>query len=273
MVADDSAIQTFLLQKSTLIDFVESDNMRCKCGCKWKLKRTLYEYTAGTFEFNCTNPACKNTTSFTTQRRGEQGDYTLNALLVGTSEVNCGSLTRLNCMLSSLRAATIPESFHTKISKRLNLTLIEQSNDELHRSLMELKAQAKRDLEVDGRFNIARDGKYCSLPAINHSNNKLVSCDTLDVKNETPSKNAWKAEDYAGGLLMDKLEAYQIELDNYIHDACRQMAKRLEEHKKTFRRLNDEGKLKEPYRGNSQDNNVTWHSNGSSIYGRRNVGI
>ena len=41
------------------------------------------------------------------------------------------------------------------------------------------------------------------------------------------------------------------------------MAKRLEEHKKTFKRLNDKGKLKEPYRGNSQDNNDTWHSNGS----------
>ena len=77
MVADDSAIQTFLLQKSTLIDFVESDNMRCKCGCKWKLKRTLYEYTAGTFKFKCSNPVCKNTSSFTTQRRGVHNTYGL----------------------------------------------------------------------------------------------------------------------------------------------------------------------------------------------------
>ena len=167
--------------------------MRCQCGCKWKSGRTLYEYTAGTFEFNCTNPACKNTTSFTTQRRGEQGEYTLNAYLVGTNEMNCGSLTRLNCMLGSLRAATIPESYHKKIVTKLNLELIQQSNEELHRQLMEFKAQADRDLEADGRFNVSRNGKYCSFPAINHSNNKLCSCDTFDVKAETPTGNPWKA--------------------------------------------------------------------------------
>ena len=258
-LVDDDGIQTFFLQKSTLIDWVESGCMRCECGCKWKSNRTMYEYTAGTFEFKCTNPKCKSVTSFTTQRRGVQGDYALNSYLVASIQMNCGNLTRLNCVLTSLRAATIPESFHKKICKQLNPTLESQADEELKRSMQELKEQAQRDVEVDGRFNRSRNGKFITFPAINQANNKLVSCDTLNVKDETPSGNPWKAENFAAGELMRKLEALQIELDNLIHDACRQLAKRLDEHKAAFKKLNEENKLT-IYKGTSVDNNDTWHS-------------
>ena len=55
---DDNAVQTFFLQKSTWIEFIESGFLRCKCGAKVKCDSVKYEYTTGMFDFKYSNKKC-----------------------------------------------------------------------------------------------------------------------------------------------------------------------------------------------------------------------
>lgn len=261
-LADDDAVQTFLLQKSTLIDFIQGGCLRCTCGGRVTHTHTSYEYTAGRFTFQCTNKACKKTISYDTQRQGEAKGYVLNDYLIGSNYMNCNDLTRLNNMLSTLKAATLSESYYNGVVKSLNPVLETTAQESVNQAMQEFNQQTSKDCEGDGRFNKSRDAKFCTFPVINQANNKLISCDTADVREEVPGANAWKAEDYLGGQFFKKLEAQKIELDNWIHDACRQMSKRLDEHKAAFSKLNKEGKLT-TYKGDSKDHNDTWHSNQS----------
>ena len=55
VLADDPAVQTFFLQKSVLIGYIESgDDLRCKhCGAKWSVSKWTFSSTLrADFSFN-----------------------------------------------------------------------------------------------------------------------------------------------------------------------------------------------------------------------------
>ena len=258
MCPDDPAVQTFFLQKSVLIDYVESgDDLRCKCGAKVECIKVDYEYTAGRFQFQCTNKTCKKKLSPLNTQRHNGDDYTLNQHLLASNEMNCSNLTRLNNVLTSLRAATIPESFHAKICNNLIKVVTKQAKESVDEAFDEFKEQERHDCSADAGFSKARDAPYCDFSVVNDSNNKIIHQHNMEVKTETPTANAWKAEDYGAEMWFKKLEDLKCELDDWIHDACAQLTKRVAGHTAFFKQLNANNPN---WTARTNDNNDTWHS-------------
>lgn len=168
-------------------------------------------------------------------------------------------------MLTTLRAAKFAESYHTKITDKINISLVKQAEESVAAALDEFKEQLVKNCEANGAFDKARDGKWCSFTCINQANSKIIHQDTANVRDETPTGNAWKVEDYLGGKWFKKLEDMQMELDNWIHDACAQLSKRVPEHIAHFKKLLNAENPDVPFVPRTQDNFDTWHS-GRSYY-------
>ena len=277
--ADDPAIQSFLLQKSQLFDFVSK--LGCKeCGSDVVCTKTKFEYTAGQFQFCCSNKKCRKQIDFDTQILCGS-HYTLNQALISGHHVNTGNLTSLNNTMKCIRASTIAESYYQEITGVCNLTILQQALEETTASLERFKAQSIRDCEADATFTTqggrgAGKGSPCAMfGVINQENNEVIHADAQYIR-DTASKNAWCFEKNANEAWFEVLKKELIELDNWVHDACAKLSAAVPAHIAHFRDLHESSILlaeiagepvenPEPFKPRTRDCHDTWHGKRSYL--------
>ena len=265
---DDPAVQTFLLQKSQLMDFVSK--VACKdCGSDLECTKTKFEYTAGQFQFRCGNKKCCKQIDFDTQILCGS-HYTINQALIAANHVNQGSLTSLNNTMNMIRASTIAESYYAEITGVCNLTILQQQLEETTAALQRFKEQNQRNCEADATFSTQGGSPCGTFGVINQENNEVIHVDPQYVR-DTPDKNAWKLEGYCNEQWFEVLKRELIELDDWVHDACAKLSKTVVPHIAHFKELHDQDNqdkhditgqpLSEmpPFKPRTRDCNDTWH--------------
>jgi hypothetical protein len=223
------------------------------------VKKVTYEYTAGHFHLACKSCSIKPPV-YTTQRLSGE-DYTLNAYILAANHMNCGSLTRLNCIMKTLQATTFAESYEAKVVGCIDIACEYEADLSVKAAMQRLKEQHIRNVEADGRFNKGRDAKFCTVSLLNQETNEICYAKPNHMR-DTPSQNPWKAEDFGLQECFDLLHKLEIELHNFVGDACANHAKQIDRHIAFFKELHEsksENKDIE-YVSITSLNLDTWHS-------------
>jgi hypothetical protein len=150
------------------------------------VKKVTYEYTAGHFHLACKSCSIKPPV-YTTQRLSGE-DYTLNAYILAANHMNCGSLTRLNCIMKTLQATTFAESYEAKVVGCIDIACEYEADLSVKAAMQRLKEQHIRNVEADGRFNKGRDAKFCTVSLLNQETNEICYAKPNHMR-DTPSQN------------------------------------------------------------------------------------